>query len=88
MISIKNGILSSTCHRACELTCFSPVQPFVTPWTVAHQAALSMGFPSKNTGVGCHAPLQGIFPTQGSNLHLLCLLHWQVLRGKPMFPHK
>ena len=22
--------------------------------------------------------LQGIFPTQGLNLHLLCLLHWQV----------
>ena len=30
--------------------------------------------PGKNTGVGCHALLQGIFPTQGSNLHLLCLL--------------
>ena len=27
--------------------------------------------PGKNTGVGCHALLQGIFPTQGSNLHLL-----------------
>ena len=32
--------------------------------------------PGKNTGVGCHAILQGIFPTQGSNPHLLCLLHW------------
>ena len=31
--------------------------------------------PGKNTGVDCHALLQGIFPTQGSNLHLLCLLH-------------
>ena len=28
--------------------------------------------PSKNTGVGCHALLQGFFPTQGSNP---CLLH-------------
>ena len=28
-------------------------------------------FPGKNTGVGCHFLLQGIFPTQGSNLHLL-----------------
>ena len=27
--------------------------------------------PGKNTGVGCHALLQGIFPTQGSNLGLL-----------------
>ena len=28
--------------------------------------------------VGCHFLLQSIFPTQGSNLHLFCLLHWQV----------
>ena len=28
--------------------------------------------------MGCHALLQGIFPTQGSNLHLLCFLHWQL----------
>ena len=27
--------------------------------------------PGKNTGVGCHSLLQGIFPTQGSNLSLL-----------------
>ena len=50
----------------------SRVQPFVTPWTVAHQDPLSMGFFSgKNTGVGCHFFLQGIFPTQGSNSGLL-----------------
>ena len=34
--------------------------------------------PSKNTGVGCHALFQGIFPTQGQNPHLLHLLHWQA----------
>ena len=32
----------------------------------------------KNTGVGYHAPLHGIFPTQGSNPCLFCLLHWQA----------
>ena len=32
--------------------------------------------PVKNTGVGCHALLQGIFRTQGSNLHFLGHLHW------------
>ena len=42
----------------------------VTPWIIAHQALLSMGFP-KNTGVGCHFLPQGIFLTQGSNPHLL-----------------
>ena len=34
--------------------------------------------PGKNTGVGCHALLQGIFPTQGSKPRLLSLLLWQV----------
>ena len=33
---------------------------------------------SKNTGVSCHALLQGIFPTQGSNPGLLHLLHSQA----------
>ena len=32
-------------------------------------------FPAKNTEVGCYALLQGIFLTQGLNLHLLYLLH-------------
>ena len=34
--------------------------------------------PGKNPGVGCPAPLQGTFPTQGQNSCLLPLLHWQV----------
>ena len=34
--------------------------------------------PGKNTGMGCHALLQGIFPTQEWNMHHLCLLHWQA----------
>jgi hypothetical protein len=34
-------------------------------------------FPGQNTGVGLHFLLQGIFLTQGSNLRLLPLLHWQ-----------
>ena len=47
----------------------------VTLWTVAHQPSLSMEFFSKNTRVGCHFLLQGIFQIQKSNPHLLCLLH-------------
>ena len=34
--------------------------------------------PGMNTGVGCHALLQEIFPTQGLNPHRLHLLHWLV----------
>ena len=33
--------------------------------------------PGKNTGVGFHFLLQGIFLTQGSNSHLLCLLNFR-----------
>ena len=63
--------------EACLVSHFSRAQLFVTLWTVAHQAALIMGV-GKDTGVGCHVLLQGIFPTQGSNPYLLCLLPWQV----------
>ena len=35
-------------------------------------------FPGKNTEVGCHFLLQGIFPTQGLNPHLWHLQHWEV----------
>ena len=42
-----------------------------TPWTTAHQAFCPWDSPSKNTRVDCHALLQGIFPTQGSNPGLL-----------------
>ena len=44
------------------------------------------GFPGKNAGVGCDFLLQGIFPTQESNLHLLCLLHHRqiLLPAEPL----
>ena len=35
-------------------------------------------FPGKNTERGCRFLFQGIFSTQGSNPHLLHLLHWQA----------
>ena len=53
----------------------SHVRLFATLWAVAHQALCPWDFSGKDTGVGYHFLPQGIFPTQGSNLHLLCLLH-------------
>ena len=54
----------------------SSVWLFETPWTVAHQAPLSMEFSrQEHWRVGCHTLLQGIFLTQGLTL---CLLHWQA----------
>ena len=54
-----NGLVSKLC-----LT-------FVTPWTAACQAPLSMGFPQQKYWSGCYFLLQGIFPNQGLNLSLL-----------------
>ena len=42
-----------------------------TPWTVACQAPLSMGFFMQECWSGLHFLLQGIFLTQGSNPGLL-----------------
>ena len=76
------------CVHAQLLSC---VQLFVTPWTVARQAPLSMEFSRQGYWRGCHFLPQGIFLTQGSNLCLSHLLHWQgdslPLRhlGRPIF---
>ena len=44
----KEYIYSFVCVCVCAcapvLSCFSRVQLFVTPWTIAHQAPLSMEF--------------------------------------------
>ena len=69
-----NISLHSAC--VCVLICFSRVRLFETLWTVVYQAPRPWDSPGKNTGVGSHALLQGIFPTQGSNSSLL--LHWQA----------
>ena len=70
----------------CVLSCFSSVRLFATVKNYSHQAPLSVGIlQAKSTGVGCHALLQGIFPTQRLNLHLLRLLHWQA-GSSPLVP--
>ena len=46
-----------------------------------------MGFPGKNTGMGCHSLLQEIFPTQGSNpglLHCRWMLYCLSHHGSPI----
>ena len=52
------------------------------------QAPLSMGFCSKNAGVGGHALLQGIFLSRGSIPHPSCLLHWPAGSSSPVPPGK
>ena len=60
---VLSSSITSHSLRSCGLQRARPL----CPWD----------FPSESTGVGCHF-LHGFFPTQGSNSHLLCLLHWQA----------
>ena len=68
----------TTTYECFMLNHFNHFQLFATLWTITLQAPLSMRFSRQGKWSGLHALLQGIFLTQGSNLHLLCLLHWQV----------
>ena len=61
-------------NSACMLSCFSHVWLFATLWRLL----CPWDSTGKDTRVGCHSHLQGIFPTQRSNLHLLRLLLWQA----------
>ena len=63
------------CVCVCVLSC---IQLVVIPWTVAHLAPLSIGFPRGEYWSGLPFPTLGIFPTHGLNPHLLRLLHWQT----------
>ena len=51
---------------------------FVTPWTVAHRAPLSMGFFRQEYWSGLPFPPPGDLPNPGIKPHLLRLLLWQV----------
>ena len=71
----------------CVLSHFSRVQLFVTAWTVAHQAHLSMGFSRQEYLSGLPFPTLGDLPHQGLSsrlLHTSCigrqtLYHWHHL---------
>ena len=67
--------LSLDCLWCCALGCWG-MPAFLHPQGL-HPARLlcPWDFPGQNIGAGCHCPLQGIFPTQGSNLCLPGLLH-------------
>ena len=62
----------------CALCHSSHVQLCATPWTVAHQDSQSMQFPRQEYWNELLVSSPGDLSMQGSNPHLLCLLHWQV----------
>ena len=49
----------------CMLSCFSRIQLFVTPWTLARQPPLSMGFSRQEYWSGPPCPPPGDLPNPG-----------------------
>ena len=68
LITIRWGQLGEACMQAQSL---SRVWRFATPWTVAHQAALSVGFLQQEFWSGLPFPPPEDLPTQGSSPSLL-----------------
>ena len=73
----------------CVLNLLSRVRLFATLGLEPARLLCPWDSPGKSTGVNCRVLFLGIFLTQGSNPHLLHLLHWQagslplVPPGKP-----
>ena len=74
------------CMHACVLSRFSHASSLWPYGPYPSRLLCPWDSPGKNTRVGCHVFLQGIFPSS-----LLCLLHWQVDSlplvppGKPLY---
>ena len=75
---LRNVIVTQSCLTLCDL--MEPAR-LLCPWNS----------PGKSTGVGCHFLLQGIFPTQRSNLglrHCGQILYHLSHQGSTLFPQK
>ena len=80
---VSPGLYAISCALLSRSVVSSPLQPYglqparlLCPWDS----------PGKNTGVGCHALLQGIFPTQGLNPdlpHCKWILYCLSHQGSP-----
>ena len=82
------GVALPTCE--CMLSHFSGVWLFATPWTVASQAPLSMGFSRPEKWSGCHFFLQGSSWARDRTLvsYICCTGRWfftPAPPGKPIF---
>ena len=80
-----------TYNACCMPNHLSHVQLFVTLWTVACQAPLSMGFSRQEYWSGLPCPSPGDLPDPGIERRLVCPLHWQagssllVPPGSPLY---
>ena len=93
-MNFRTNLTSFECVCACVCACacvhrtllctLSCVRLFVTPWTVAHQAPLSMGFSRQEYWSGLPFPIPGDLPDPRIE-PMSRLLHWQA-DSSPLTP--
>ena len=76
MSAVEKEVLVCPCEYV--LNHFSRVRLFATPWTVAHQAPLSVGFSKQEYWSELLCPPPGDCPTQGLNCvsYVSCIGRW------------
>ena len=85
-LSLKNNIYGLIIYNSKSIQKLQFVQDnLVYILCVPVRLLCSWDSPSKNTGLGCHFLLQGIFLTQGPNPHLLHC-RWILYQGSPYIP--
>ena len=82
---LRSGAASHPRMCACVRYVASVVSDSVTPWTLAHQAPLSVGFSRQGYWSGLPRS-SGDRPEPRMNPHLFCLVHWQA-SSSPLAPH-
>ena len=85
LILVRSNLPTLLFHGLCFFCAYAPVLSLRSCPSLCNPMNLwpakllhPWDFPGKNTGVGCHFLLQGIFPTQGLNSCFQGLLHWQM----------
>ena len=73
---MKERVKSLQCMKVKSLSC---VRLLATPWTAAHQAPLSIDFPGKSTGAGCHCLLPHSPKVYSLHLCLFCCLDCRIV---------
>ena len=81
--SAYNGTVSHLLSTYCVAQSLSRIQLFATPWTVARQAPLSMGFPRQEYWSGLPCPPPGIEPVSLVSPALAGRFFTTELSGKP-----
>ena len=86
---IANDIFKLHYLRDCIIVVesLSRVRLFVTPWTVAHQSPLSMGFPRQEYWSGLPFPSPGDLPDSGIDPGLPALVSGFFTTEPPEKPH-